>query len=730
MKPGVRIANRRNLEFEGLFSEYSVGTAGSEDIGRSMTFQLFHGSECAFWPNTDELMTGVLQGVADVPGSEIVFESTAKGMGNLFYKMAMNGLNPESEFMTIFIPWFWQDEYQKPVPAGFTPTADEEHLIQTYGLTNEQVYWRRRKIEDVFGSEIWKFQREYPCSIQEAFITSGKTLVPAELVDKARKTKVKDPAAPLVMGVDPARTGDRTVIVFRRGREVLRKLTYTTMDEMTLAGIIAKFIDDDAAIQKCFIDVGLGYGTVDRLRELGYGNVVTGIHFGSGALESDVYQNKRVEMYDHMLRWFMEGGVSIPDDDEFVSDILAIPPFEQTTGRGVLSLTPKEKIIEEYGKSPDHADALCFCAGTKISTPWGKRNIEDLRAGDKVCTPFGDRFILTTHISQTSTLTKVKFSDDKTLVGRPQHKLFSFKGGLVRLDMLSLDNGIETDSITRRMIWRILNLCYTKDKNIGFKAQAAIFSPEINVTRKDFYIDGYTPIILALSLKVLRSIMLMIIGGIIRLRISFCEGYVNMHENICVGDSLIHHIENETEDFLNEYAPWLLPGIARKRGESGTLNMENKPGSGERQKIKNVLYVEKNTQPFSTAVVSAPTHVIKKRVIFDIKLHAVNVWSVVKGLFLTSTGLKPVVPVDVQTDVVDETNVYNITLDHDNVYYANGVLVENCLTFAFPVNKRNTTRVQRKEPEMVRKNSPLSTIRRVAGKKDNSAGFRSSFRLS
>jgi len=106
--------------------------------------------------------------------------------------------------------------------------------------------------------------------------------------------------------------------------------------------------------------VGLGYGTVDRLRELGYGNIVTGVHFGSGALESDVYQNKRVEMYDHMKRWFMEGGVSIPDDDEFVSDILAIPPFEQTTGRGVLSLTAKEKIIEEYGKSPDHADALAL----------------------------------------------------------------------------------------------------------------------------------------------------------------------------------------------------------------------------------------------------------------------------------------------------------------------------------------------------------------------------------
>lgn len=366
LKPGVKIANRRNLEFEGLHSEYSVGTAGSEDIGRSMTFQLFHGSEAAFWPNTDEIMTGVLQGVADVPGSEVIFESTAKGLGNLFHKMAMNGLNPESEFMTVFLPWFWDDIYTKDPPPGFSPDDDEICLMEMYKLTPGQIYWRRRKIQDVFGGELWKFQREYPCSLQEAFITSGETLISGEYVDKARKAKVKDPVAPLVMGVDPARSGDRTVIVIRRGRQVINKFTYTNMDEMLLAGIIAKMLDVDP-IQKCFIDVGLGYGTVDRLKELGYGGIVTGVHFGSSAMEPDIYQNKRVEMYDHMRKWFADGGVSIPDDDEFCCDILAIPPFTQTTGRGVLSMVPKEKIIEIYGKSPDHADALALTFAFPVS---------------------------------------------------------------------------------------------------------------------------------------------------------------------------------------------------------------------------------------------------------------------------------------------------------------------------------------------------------------------------
>ena len=43
----------------------------------------------------------------------------------------------------------------------------------------------------------------------------------------------------------------------------------------------------------------------------------------------------------------------------------------------------------------------------------------------------------------------------------------------------------------------------------------------------------------------------------------------------------------------------------------------------------------------------------------------------------------------VRSERVTPTRVYNLTLDRDNVYYANGILVANCadalaLTFAIP----------------------------------------------
>ena len=99
-------------------SGYSVGTAGSAQIGRGMTVQLFHGSEVAFYENADQLSTGLMQTVADVAGTELIFESTANGPGNFFYDLVMGAIAGTNGFMLIFIPWYWQDEYKDPVPLS------------------------------------------------------------------------------------------------------------------------------------------------------------------------------------------------------------------------------------------------------------------------------------------------------------------------------------------------------------------------------------------------------------------------------------------------------------------------------------------------------------------------------------------------------------------------------------------------------------------------------------
>ena len=113
VKPSVGAANAKELHFDLLDSGYKIGTAGNKAVGRGQTIQYFHGSEVAFWQNASEHTKGVMQAIPDADGTEVIFESTANGVGNFFHeqwKLAEKGL---SEFEPIFVPWFWQDEYTK-----------------------------------------------------------------------------------------------------------------------------------------------------------------------------------------------------------------------------------------------------------------------------------------------------------------------------------------------------------------------------------------------------------------------------------------------------------------------------------------------------------------------------------------------------------------------------------------------------------------------------------------
>ena len=371
IRPEATTANKSEYKFAQIGSEYAVGTARNEDVGRGGTVQLFHGSEVAFWEKTDGIETGILQSIADMDDTEIILESTANGMNGMFYRMCMTALEEKGDYRLVFIPWFWQDEYSRVIPSDKEMQLDEEELEyqENYGLTDQQIYWRRSKIITLgkgdYEDGLWKFKQEYPANVMEAFQTSGKSLIRPAAVTRARQSKMQlDMMAPLVIGVDGARNGDRTVISFRRGRHFMEPeiMTFDGDEDvqMQIAGKIAKYIDDlDPA--KVFIDVAHGYGVRDRLVERGYGNIIEGIHFGSQAIESELYINKRSEMWCLMQDWFHgeEGQVSIPDSDLIQRDLSAMPEAT-TTSNGRKKFPLKVDIKKNAGFSPDIGDSMAL----------------------------------------------------------------------------------------------------------------------------------------------------------------------------------------------------------------------------------------------------------------------------------------------------------------------------------------------------------------------------------
>ena len=153
MGPRTGAANAKELYFPGLDSGYSVGTAGSKAVGRSKTIQLFHGSEVAHWPNAGEHFAGVVQAVPDLPGTEIVLESTAAGIGGEFHERWQQAEAGDGDYLSIFVPWFWSSEYSRPPPLGFELNDEEEEYGQLHGLNLDQLVWRQRQAGGAERSE-------------------------------------------------------------------------------------------------------------------------------------------------------------------------------------------------------------------------------------------------------------------------------------------------------------------------------------------------------------------------------------------------------------------------------------------------------------------------------------------------------------------------------------------------------------------------------------------------
>jgi hypothetical protein len=90
---------------------------------------------------------------------------------------------------------------------------------------------------------------------------------------------------------------------------------------------------------------------------------------------------------------------------------------------------------------------------------------------------------------------------------------------------------------------------------------------------------------------------------------------------------------------------------------------------------------------FTIRTATGPT--VNKRPTINLIKTLLFVRSAVGRLLNINIGSKRIAPINVQTQTVVPTKVYNLTLDLDNVYYANGLLVSNCadalaLSFALP----------------------------------------------
>ena len=183
LKPHTKYSSRKELSFDVLDSSYVVATAGGDAVGRGDTITHLHASEIAFWPKSsaEDIWNGLNQAVPSSPNTAIFVESTANGVSGVFYDLWQGAVSGENGFVPVFIPWFTDPTYRETAPKTFEITPDEEELVSLYGLDNEQLMFRRRKIAQ---GGIDSFKMEYPAEPDEAFLTTGRPVFNPDQLQK------------------------------------------------------------------------------------------------------------------------------------------------------------------------------------------------------------------------------------------------------------------------------------------------------------------------------------------------------------------------------------------------------------------------------------------------------------------------------------------------------------------------------------------------------------------
>jgi hypothetical protein len=186
-------------------------------------------------------------------------------------------------------------------------------------------------------------------------------------IDRAMSQDVeKDRGAALVIGVDVARFGsDRSVIRFRRGQDArsIPPRVYRSLDTMQLAARVAEVLDEYPQAT-CFIDgVGVGGGVVDRLRQLGYRNVVD-VNAGARPTDRRKFLNLRAEMWSRMRDW-LRGGGCVESSSDLRADLEAVGyGFNE---KQQLVIESKEAMRRRGVDSPDDADALALTFAQNVA---------------------------------------------------------------------------------------------------------------------------------------------------------------------------------------------------------------------------------------------------------------------------------------------------------------------------------------------------------------------------
>ena len=150
--------------------------ASAQKKGRSGTIHRLHITELAYFEHAAATLNAMLECVPSPEfGSEVTIESTANGLGGVFYDRYQSAKAGRSAYKAHFFRWMDQKEYASPVLPGETvaPANDNERELELakLGASPEQLKWYRQKVADK-GQDLT--DQEYPIDEETCWLVAGR----------------------------------------------------------------------------------------------------------------------------------------------------------------------------------------------------------------------------------------------------------------------------------------------------------------------------------------------------------------------------------------------------------------------------------------------------------------------------------------------------------------------------------------------------------------------------
>ena len=183
-------------------STFKKVTAGSTNANRSGTIQVANATEVSYYPSNPDRdpMTGFIGSWNENGESSLgILDSTSNGPFGTFYEYFMDERNG---WHKIFVGWQEEPDHILPFANSdeekkFLRDMDKEtrEVMERLGVTLLQMHWRHQKLVDKCGGSIETLNKEYPATIEDAFLQKSALRFNISVLNKLERiAEVNKPA--------------------------------------------------------------------------------------------------------------------------------------------------------------------------------------------------------------------------------------------------------------------------------------------------------------------------------------------------------------------------------------------------------------------------------------------------------------------------------------------------------------------------------------------------------